>query len=241
MVMKSVKPLPFLVAAFIAAIHAYAQITIEPRSNARVLSFDGTGDSELAGNDFESYLLDNGFNSVIGGAQIFTDVPGFFSFELLGSSAASNYINRFAIDNETVLEIGGTGAPVSFIQDDGFSGLSLPERLVIEESGRVWNNAFAFQTSGGSSNARRSIRSPRFGVFVEDPAMLTGLDQVIFAYEDASWTSQNFDGLIVRATFTPVPEPETMALLAMGLAGTDGLVCSLCKYTPVSAVQGHSL
>ncbi len=197
---------------------AAAQITIVQDSDAVVVDFTGEVGNRLNGNDFESYLLDNGFTVGLADADIDVDGPGTFSFELIG--ARTGRVNAFEVGG-SIAATGGGGFQ-SFIQPNGVNGQAINATATVDEAGEIPNRLFGFRTStnGGSSfGGLSTFFSNRFATFVPNLNTLSGLTTVIFAFEEFSGTT-DYDDLLVRATFTPVsavPEPETWLMLILGL------------------------
>ena len=198
-----------------------AQIVIEIDGDASTIDLlnPGNGDITLNGNDFESYLLNNGFTYGLADADIDVTGPGTFSFELIGGRTSSGVTDSFIVGGQTAASVSGFQ---SFVQGNGVNGLAIGPTFYIPSAGQIDNNAFYFQTTAsGQSGNQFDFFTENFATFVPNSNTLSGLSTVIFAFEDSNQTS-DYDDLLIRASFTldsaSVPAPGSLGLLICGLA-----------------------
>jgi len=204
-----------VVAGICASSAALAQIEVIVDDSADFMTFSSAGGT-IRGNDFQSYLEDNGFTTAYTGVQLATDGPGEFTFEFLGYDTRPQ--NRFDVDGSRT-NARTSGRPQrNFISDDNPNGTAV-NRSASVGGGVVSTSLFGFRTTyrGNAYRDLSSFNSSRVATFVQDSNSLTGLETVIFAFEDSG--GSGYDDLVIRATFTPVPEPETALLMIAALTG----------------------
>lgn len=213
---KACRFLSIFCSVFAFTVAAKAQITLDIGSTNTAWTFG----SPIRGNNFESYLTDNGFTAGYVGASLSAEGPGTFSFEVIGSEAA--YYNAFEVAGSRIYTSPGLSTFSTFNSyvSNGGTGLALEGTAEVTEAGALDNDFFGFRISRNGRNFSRfqDNESMRVVTLVQDTASLTGMNSVIFAFEDHN--DSDFDDLIVRANFVPlnqVPEPETALLLLAGL------------------------
>lgn len=209
---------PAVFCAAISTSAAFGQITInvEGDSTTYGVGAQNGADYLLTGNDFEGYLLNNGFSFGATDADIITESSGTFTFELIGSeNALTNY---FVADSTVATSQQGY---TNFVQSDGSSGLPLAPEVYISEPGEVpiWDFYFATARNGGYDYI--NFYSDDFIAFTPSSSSLSGLSQVIFAVNDRGSSDSDYDDLVIKATFTsdvaPVPAPGAFGILLVGL------------------------
>lgn len=235
-----------LIAFIMLGTSVSAQITVDTSGDSVVYNFTGDNGTKLENNDFQGYLQSNGFNSLVSSAGLSVDSAGTFTFELLGGRTSSTSISTgnstrtrsvtdlFAVNNQTIASVTG------FENYTETNGIPLNLSVRIEEGGSISAGLFSFRsrqsttTTTVSLNGRSSATVSRtgqpvsffsqpFGIFVPGINTLTGLNSVIFAFEDNN-SVFDFDDLLIRATFTAdnliasVPAPGGMIMLILALS-----------------------
>ena len=195
---------------------ASAQITVSEDGNSRIFNLGSdTPNPRINGNDFEDWLLAEGYEAVIRNANISVDGAGTLTFEVIGSQ--TNRLNAFFVNGVSAVSTTGN---TNFLGDDN-AGDQLSASVSFSEATSLVNSFFSFSFTKNNGRRRRfNINHNRFGIFVPNSGSLTGLRSVIFAFDDNT-SGRDYDDLLIRANFEqsiPVPAPHSFWLLAAGLA-----------------------
>jgi len=188
-----------------------------PANAAFVLSGGSpAGSLPISGNDFNSDLQAEGFNEVTIGAQLSVDQDGFVTFSYI--AAESWFTNSFHSGSDSMTE-----------NDDSFNFSGYDSITVSVSAGDILDFSFQSATAGAlapvdnaSGNNLEGLASITSGI---GPASTSNsLMQLVLGYNDNPELSgpsmdADYDDMLVRADFSPVPVPAAVWLFGSGLLG----------------------
>jgi hypothetical protein len=173
----------------------------------------------ISGNDFNIDLQGEGFNEVTIGAQLSVDQDGFVTFYYI--AAESWFTNSFHSGSDSMTE-----------NDDSFNFNGYDSMTIGVSAGDAL--PFSFQSTSGSALAPVDNASGNnlegLGIIMTGASPVTSastsnsLMQLVLAYNDNPEDSgdTDYDDMLVRAEFSPVPVPAAVWLFGSGLLGLIG-------------------
>jgi hypothetical protein len=170
------------------------------------------GSLPISGNDFNSDLQGEGFNEVTIGAQLSVDQDGFVTFYYI--AAESSFTNSFHSGSDSMTE-----------NDDSFNFNGYDSITINVSKDDVLD--FSFQSTSGSARTPVDNASGNnlegLGI-ITSASMSNSLMQLVLAYNDNPEHSgdTDYDDMLVRAEFSPVPVPAAVWLFGSGLLGLIG-------------------
>ncbi len=177
-----------------------------------VLSGGATQNLPVAGNDFNADLTGLGFDTIASGAQLRVSQNGFVDFSYVG--AESGYTNTFT---------SGSNAATEHNEAFNFAGYS--GFTISVSAGDIVN----FNFTSGNANALSPVDNLNgsnlqgLGIYF-DNSESGSLLQLVLGYDDQIFNDDDdFDDMLVRADFRPVPLPAAVYLFGTGLLALIGV------------------
>ena len=176
---------------------------------AFVISGGATEPLPITGNDFNGDLSGEGISNMTTGAQLSVDMDGFVTFYYI--AAESGYTNSFNPGSNTITE---HNESFKWSGWDSFT-INVSANEILDFS-FTSTNAHALTPVDNTGNTNLS------GLGIMESATTSDL---VLAYNDNyhGFVDSDFDDMLVRAEFSPVPVPAAVWLFGSGLFGLMGM------------------